>query len=230
METSFTAAALDPYAERITSGVATLGGILMLPTLFLYLSGLLSEGIAQTGAVVTVAVALGLAVWLALNYAIQPIAYVVTSDALIIRRRWARALRIPFKQIAGVSLAGALADVPRFGLRRSFNAGVFGYHGPFYLDPYGRVFFAATHRERLVAVARYDAPSLIISPARPRDFVEALREALLKSASDGGKAMPAQDQKASFLLQIAGSSILLSLQCVLLIDNPADCDRIHALT
>ncbi len=184
METSFSAAALDAYAERITSGVATLGGILMLPALFLYLSGLLFEGIAQAGAVATVAVALALAAWLTLNYAVQPVAYVVTNDALIIRRRWARALRIPFKQIAGVSPAGALADVPRFGLRRSFNAGVFGYHGPFQLEPYGRVFFAATHRERLVAVARYDALSLIISPARPREFVEALREALLKSMSE----------------------------------------------
>lgn len=204
METSFTAAALDPYAERVTSGVATLGGILMLPTLFLYLSGLLIEGIAQTGAIVTVAVALALAVWLALNYAVQPIAYVITKDSLVIRRRWARALRVPFNQITGVSLASALADVPRFGLRRSFNAGVFGYHGPFHLDPYGRVFFAATHRERLVAVARYDAPSLIISPARPREFVEALREALLKSASDEGKTQPVQERKESFLLQIGG--------------------------
>ncbi|WP_288089734.1 PH domain-containing protein [Roseiflexus sp.] len=194
METSFSAAALDPYAERVTSGVATLGGVLMLPTLFLYLSGLLVAGIALTGAVVTVAVALALAAWLTLNYAIQPVAYVVAKDALIVRRRWARALRVPFKQIAGVSPAGALADVPRFGLRRSFNAGVFGYHGLFHLDPYGRVFFAATHRERLVAVARYDAPSLIISPARPREFVEALREALLQYASADRETHPVPTQ------------------------------------
>jgi hypothetical protein len=190
METSFNAAALDPYAERITSGVATLGGILMLPTLFLYLSGLLVAGIARAGAIVTVTIALTLAVWLTLNYAVQPVAYVVTGDALVVRRRWARALRIPFKQIIGVSFASALADVPRFGLRRSFNAGVFGYHGPFQLDPYGNVFFAATNRERLVAIARYDAPSLIVSPVRPREFVEALRESLLKYASLNQEANP----------------------------------------
>ncbi len=180
METSFNPAALDPYAERITNGIATLGGVLMLPTLFLYLSGLLFTGVALTGAVVTVAVALALAAWLVLNYAVQPSAYLIGNKDLVIRRRWSRAMRIPLKRIAGVSSAGALADVPRFGLRRSFNAGVFGYHGPFRLAPYGTVFFAATHRERLVAVARYDAPPLIISPARPREFVEALREALLQ--------------------------------------------------
>lgn len=227
METSYTAAALDSYAERITSGVAMLGGMLMLPTLFLYLSGLLVAGIALTGAVVTVAVALALAVWLTLNYAIQPVAYVVANDALIIRRRWMRALRIPFKQIAGVSLAGALADVPRFGLRRSFNAGVFGYYGLFHLDPYGRAFFAATHRERFVAVARYDAPSLIVSPARPREFVETLREALLKSASDNGKTTSAPGQQSPFLLQIAEPSIPVCRKRVLPIDNLMDRDKIH---
>jgi hypothetical protein len=72
-----------------------------------------------------------------------------------------------------------MADMPRFGLRRSFNAGVFGYQGPFQLTPYGSVFFAATSRERLVAIARIAAPPLIVSPARPREFVEALREARL---------------------------------------------------
>jgi hypothetical protein len=87
---------------------------------------------------------------------------------------------VPFKEIAAVSTAAALADVPRFGLRRSFNAGVYGYHGPFQLDPYGAVFFVATNRERLVAVARRTAPPLILSPERPREFVEALREALIK--------------------------------------------------
>ncbi len=194
METSFNAAALDSYAVRITNGVAMLGGILMLPALFLYLSGLLVAGVALTGTIITIAIALTLAVWLTLNYAVQPVAYVVTSDTLVVRRRWARALRIPFKQIMGVSFASALADVPRFGLRWSFNAGVFGYHGPFHLDPYGNVFFAATNRERLVAVARYDAPSLIISPARPREFVETFREALLKSASVEQDAKPAPSQ------------------------------------
>ncbi|HEX9372786.1 MAG TPA: PH domain-containing protein [Roseiflexaceae bacterium] len=177
--TWFDAAALDPYAERITTGIAMLGGLLMLPALFLYLSGFLLDGVAITGVVITVAVAVALAVWLVLNYAVQPTGYAVEAERLVIRRRWVRAMPVPFKEIAGVSLAAALADVPRFGLRRSFNAGVFGYQGPFQLDRYGAVFFVATNRERLVAVARRAAPPLILSPARPREFVEALREALL---------------------------------------------------
>lgn len=178
--TTFAVAPLDPYAERITTGIAMLGGIMMLPALFLYLSQILLAGIAVTGVVITVAIAVALAVWLLLNYAVQPTSYAITGEHLVIRRRWARAMRIPFKEIAGVSSAAALADVPRFGLRRSFNAGVFGYQGPFRLDPYGAVFFVATHRERLVAVARTNRPPLILSPARPRDFIEALREALIK--------------------------------------------------
>lgn len=182
--TTFDVAPLDPYAERITTGIAMLGGVLMLPMLFLFLSEMLLAGVAITGAVITVAIALALAVWLVLNYAVQPTGYVVEGERLLIRRRWAREMRVPFKEITGVSVAAALADMPRFGLRRSFNAGVFGYQGPFRLDPYGMVFFVATNRERLVAVARRERPPLILSPNRPREFVEALREALIKQAQE----------------------------------------------
>jgi hypothetical protein len=178
--TSYPAAPLDSYAERITSGIAMLGGVLMLPTLFLYLSGFLLTGVGVTGAVITAAVALALAAWLVLNYAVQPTSYEIETDRVLIRRRWARAMPLPFKQITGVSTAAALADVPRFGLRRSFNAGVFGYQGPFQLEPYGAVFFVATNRERLVALARRERSPMLLSPARPREFVEALREALIK--------------------------------------------------
>lgn len=171
---SFDAAPLDPYAERITTGIATLGGILMLPALFWFLSDIHFGGV-----VIPVAIAAALAAWLLLNYAVQPTGYRFEARHLVIRRRWTRALRVPFKEIAGVSVAAALADVPRFGLRRSFNAGVFGYQGPFQLDPYGAVFFVATNRERLVAVARMNRPPLILSPARPRDFVDTLREELI---------------------------------------------------
>jgi hypothetical protein len=178
--TSYPAAPLDSYAERITSGIALLGGVLMLPTLFLYLSGFLLTGVGVTGAVITAAVALALAAWLVLNYAVQPTSYAIEADRVLIQRRWARAMPVPFKQISGVSTAAALADVPRFGLRRSFNAGVYGYQGPFQLEPYGAVFFVATNRERLVALARRDRSPMLLSPARPREFVEALREALIK--------------------------------------------------
>jgi len=177
---SFDAARLDPYAERITTGIAMLGGLLLLPALFLFLSGFLLSGIAITGVLVTVAIALALEVWLVLNYAVQPTHYTIEAERLVVGRRWARALPVPFKEISGVSTAAALAEVPRFGLRRSFNAGVFGYQGPFQLERYGRVFFSATNRERLVALGRRDTAPLIISPDRPRDFVEALREALAR--------------------------------------------------
>lgn len=179
-QTTFDAAPLDSYAEQITSGIAMLGGVLTLPALFLYLSGMLLNGVAVTGAVITLAVALALFIWLLLNYLVQPTAYLIDDTQLVIKRRWPRVMRVPLEQVSGVSLALGLADVPRFGLRRSFNAGVFGYQGPFQLERYGAVFFAATNRERLVALARRDRTPLIVSPARPRDFVADLRDALSK--------------------------------------------------
>lgn len=186
-QTTFNAAPLDSYAEQITSGVAMLGGLLTLPALFLYLSGMLLSGVAVTGVVITLAVALAVFIWLLLNYLVQPTLYVIDEHELVIKRRWLRAMRVPFDQISGVSLALGLADVPRFGLRRSFNAGVFGYQGPFQLERYGAVFFAATNRERLVALARRDRTPLILSPARPRDFVEDLRDALSKRPEEAAE-------------------------------------------
>ena len=183
----FEAAALDSYAERITTGIAMVGGVLMLPALFWYLSGMLNYGIAVPGIVISAAIGVALAVWLTLNYAILPRGYELQGETLFVRRRWARAIRIPLRDILGVSGAPALADVPRRGLRQSFNAGVFGYHGPFQLEDYGKVFFAATDRERLVAIARRDRLTLIISPRRPRDFTEALREAMLRTPEDRAK-------------------------------------------
>lgn len=175
MTTDFDVAPLDSYAERITMGIALMGGVLMLPALFWFLSQIPFFA----GVVVPVAIAVALAAWLLLNYAVQPVSYSITTDQLVIRRRLARRMRIPLKEIIGVSVATALADVPRFGLRRSFNAGVFGYQGPFQLDPYGAVFFVATNRTRLVAIARLTRPPLILSPARAQAFVEALREQLM---------------------------------------------------
>jgi hypothetical protein len=180
---SFFAAPLDSYATRITSGVAYLGGLLMLPLLFAYLSNL-----RWAGLLIPVALAVSLALFLVLAYAGQPLAYHIEEKQLVIQRRWLRALKIPLRQISGVSLASTLANVPQKGLRFAFNPGVFGYQGPFYLAPYGRAFFLATSREQLVAIARLSAPSLIISPARPQAFLDTLRETLTERGDEQRQA------------------------------------------
>lgn len=176
---SFEVAPLDSYAQRISSALSMIGGVLMLPALFWFLSGI---GTGFGSVAISVGVALALVVWLILSYAVAPTAYRIEERHLVVRRHWWRALRVPLHEITGVSPASSLADLHRTGLRRAFNVGVFGYHGRFQLDPYGTVFFSATNRERLVALARRDRPPLIISPARPRDFTEALREALITHA------------------------------------------------
>jgi hypothetical protein len=169
----FAPAPLDSYAQRITSGVAYLGGVLMLPLLFAYLSNLRWNGL-----LIPVAFAVVLALLLVLTYAAQPMLYRLDKTDMLIKRRWLGTLKVPYKDITGVTPATPLADIPRRGLRFAFNPGIFGYQGPFYLDPYGAVFFLATNRERLVAVGRLGIPPLILSPRRPRAFIEALREQL----------------------------------------------------
>lgn len=167
----FEAAPLDVYARRLTTGLAYLGGLLELPLLFAYLANLRWDGL-----IVPVALGVALAIFLLLTYAAQPRCYELDNERLIVRRRWLPPITTPFTTITGVSSAAYLADVPRRGLRFAFNAGIFGYQGPFRLAPYGEVFFIATNRERLVSVAREGRPPLIISPARPRAFIEALNE------------------------------------------------------
>lgn len=176
--TRFAPAPLDSYAVKVTYGLAYVGGLLVLPQLFAYLANLRWNGLQ-----VPLGLAAALALFLLLSYAFQPKAYRIDLDALVIERRWAPAVRIRFDQISGVSPATALADMPRFGLRFAFNPGVFGYQGPFHLDPYGRVALFATNRQRLVAISRYDASVVIISPDRPRDFIAALNEQRLASAT-----------------------------------------------
>jgi hypothetical protein len=173
----FEVAPLDVYAARITSGLAYLGGLLMLPLLFAYLANMRWGGL-----LIPTALALPLAIFLLLSYAAQPSAYLIEEKALVIQRRWWRALRLPLDAISGASLATNLADVPRRGLRFAFNPGVFGYLGPFRLAPYGETFFLATNRARLVSVARQGLPPLILSPARPREFIEALNDRRTQAA------------------------------------------------
>lgn len=167
----FEVAPLDEYAVRITNGLAYLGGLLMLPLLFAYLANLRWGGL-----IIPTALALALALFLLLCYAVQPRAYQLEDTRLVIRRRLWRAFVVPLEEISAASVATNLSDVPRSGLRFAFNAGVFGYLGPYRLAPYGQVFFLATNRARLVAIARDGRPPLIVSPARPREFIEALNE------------------------------------------------------
>lgn len=167
----FPAAPLDAYALRLTTGLAYLGGLLMLPLLFAYLANMRWDGL-----LIPVALAVAVAIFLLLTYAFQPRLYEISEGELLVRRRLWRPLRVPLDLITAASPASNLADVPQRGLRFAFNAGIFGYQGPFRLAPYGEVFFIATNRARLVAVARQGRTPLILSPDSPRAFVETLNE------------------------------------------------------
>ncbi len=173
----FLAAPPDPYTERITTGVAYLGGFLMLPLLFAYLSNTRWDGL-----LIPVAFALVLAVFLTLAYAARPVAYRIEATTFVVERQWLPALRVPLKRITAVSVASHLADIPRHGVRFAFNPGVFGYQGPFYLAPYGRAFLLATNREKLVQLARGADTPLVVSPASPRRFSDVLRARLASIA------------------------------------------------
>lgn len=165
-------APLDPYTQRVTSGLAYVGGVLLLPMLFALLSGMRWNGLLVP---TTLAVAIGL--FLLLAYAGQPVCYHLTPSHLTIQRRWLRPITIALSDITGVSLAHKLSRVPAIGVRLAFNPGVFGYQGIYFLIPTGRVFFLATNRERLIAVVRLSAMPIILSPAFPQSCIERIEAA-----------------------------------------------------
>jgi len=176
----FDCAPLDTYAQRITQGFVFVGGTLTLPGLFLALSGLLNYQIAYYGAVISGAVAATLLVFVWLSWAGMPLTLEVHTDQLIIKRRWWRAIRVPFHAVEAVTILNVATDLQRTA--RAFNAGVFGYQGPFTSARYGRLFCMVTDRDRTIAIARHHDRILIVSPYQPTTFMATLRESM--SAKD----------------------------------------------
>lgn len=167
----FPVAPFDPYTRWLTSGLAYVGGALLLPLLFALISNM-----RWFGLLIPTAVALAVGLFLLLAYAGQPLFYQITDEHLLVKRRWLWAIKVPLADITGVSLAPKLSGIPRVGLRFAFNPGIFGYQGVYYLLTTSRVFFMATNRERLVAVACLSAMPIILSPLRPQPFIESLNE------------------------------------------------------
>ena len=167
-------APLDRSAQQITQGVVFVGGVLTLPGLFLGLSGLLNAGYGMWGVLISAAVAATLLVFVWLSWAGMPVRLEIHADAVHIRRRWWRRIRIPMRDISAVMRPVSL-DVRRE--RWGFNVGVFGYQGPFMSERYGALFCMVTDRERTVAIGRTRQRLLVVSPQQPAGFVYALQEA-----------------------------------------------------
>lgn len=172
----FDYAPIDSDAQRITQGFVFVGGILTLPGLFLALSGLLNNQIAYYGAIIsgTIAAIFLLVVWF--SWAGMPILLEIHADQLVIKRRWWRTIRIPYRTIEALTVLNVTTDLQRS--TRAFNAGVFGYQGTFMSDRYGQLFCMVTDRDRTISIARHLAPILVVSPYQPSAFLAALRESM----------------------------------------------------
>jgi hypothetical protein len=179
-------APLDTYTQQITQGVVFVGGALTLPGLFLGLSGLLQYGYGMYGVLISAAVAATVLMYVWLAWAGMPVRLEIHADALHIKRRWWRRIRIPLHEIKTVT---RLVD---FDIRRErwgFNRGVFGYQGPAASQRYGQLFCMATDRERVVALVRPGQRMVLVSPAQPAGFIYALQDVMRPNdtAPDAGK-------------------------------------------
>lgn len=169
-------APLDAHCQTVTQGVVTVGGIATLPALFLALSGLLQSQIAWYGAVLSAAVAAVFLIAVLAHWAVMPVALVLDTSALRIQRRWAKELVVAYAAIEAATVLSVGTDWHAEGWQ--FTAGLFGYHGWYRSERYGRCVAVATDREKLIAIARRDAPLLVVSPLLPFACLSALREQL----------------------------------------------------
>ncbi|MFM2033069.1 MAG: hypothetical protein RLZZ297_1834 [Chloroflexota bacterium] len=174
-------APLDEHCQRVTQGVITVGGIATLPALFLSLSGRFESDIGLYGAVLSAVVAGVFLVGIGVAYAAMPVSLELGADALVVRRRWFRPIVVPYTHIEAVTTMPVGNDWHSEGW--ALSAGLFGYQGRYRSTRTGRCMAIATDRDRMVAIARRDAPMLVVSPLLPHACVNALREQLAKKDS-----------------------------------------------
>jgi hypothetical protein len=176
----YESALLDSHAQQLTQRVVFVGGALTFPGLFLALSGLVRYEMAYYGAIASgiLAAILLLVVWW--MWAGQPAQLEVHADQLVIRRKWWRAIRVPFSQITAITRLPLTVEMRH--VRWATNVGVFGYQGVFISKLYGRYQCLATDRDCLVAISRTNGLLLVVSPFQPAVFVAAAREAISAKA------------------------------------------------
>jgi hypothetical protein len=172
----FDCAQIDDDAQRVTQGFVFVGGVLTLPGLFLALSGLMNTQIAYYGAIISGIVAAVFLMFVWWSWAGVPLSLEIHADQLVIKRRWWRAIRVPYRTIEAVTILNVATDLQRSA--RALNAGVFGYQGSFTSARYGRLFCMVTDRDRTIAIARHQSAILIVSPYQPSAFLAALRESI----------------------------------------------------
>jgi uncharacterized membrane protein len=172
----YESALLDSHAQQMTQRMVFVGGALTFPGLFLALSGLVRYEMAYYSAIASgvLAAVLLLVIWW--MWAGQPAQLEVHADQLVIRRKWWRAIRVPFSQITAITRLPLTVEMRH--VRWATNVGVFGYQGVFISKLYGRYQCLASDRDCLVAISRTNGLLLVVSPFQPAVFVAAAREAI----------------------------------------------------
>lgn len=115
--------------------------------------------------------AAGFLLLILLCYAFSPRDYTVAASELVIRRRFAREVRLPRNSIHAARKATA-ADLAGT-LRLWGNGGLFGYYGLFRTTTLGTTRWYVSDRNRLVVLFS-DSRPVLISPDDPERFLAAL--------------------------------------------------------
>lgn len=162
------AAKLDIFAKVTTAAVC-----LLLGAMGWFFVSLAQGDVPTIAKLILYLVALSLLLILILTYMFGPVAYELTSDAMVIRRRFSDVV-IPYSDIRRVEHLNEafVQDMDRVG----GNGGVFGYYGQFKAgsDIYQ---LYVTRMSGTVLVTTRDGRRVVISPDSPA-LVARLKERL----------------------------------------------------
>ena len=156
------------------SKIISVLGTLFLVGLFIYMGYLNYSEPRKEFAFMT---ALGLFMILlpVITYFYMPRFYVITDEALLIKRR-AGNFRIPLSTIDRVE--SATKEDMRLTMRTFGNGGMFGFTGYFRNSKFGRMRWFVTQRCNYIVVTTKDQKKYVISPDEPEMMVDDLSRSI----------------------------------------------------
>ena len=107
-----------------------------------------------------------------ISYLLMPRGYTITSSKIIIHRLW-KDIEIPRNEIA-YALQLNKHRVLHESVKLGGSGGLFGYYGLFWIKNLGKAWLYVTDENRMILIKLKSGKTYIISPDRPRLFLEIL--------------------------------------------------------
>jgi hypothetical protein len=154
--------------------ISTLGTIFLIG-IFIY-SGYLNYSEPRKEFAFMTAFGLFMILLPVITYFYMPRFYVVTDEALLIKRR-AGNFRIPISSINKIELASK--EDMRLTMRTFGNGGMFGFTGYFRNSKFGKMRWFVTQRTNYIVITTNDQKKYVVSPDEPEMMADDLARSII---------------------------------------------------